>query len=120
MGYTQVNVTNVTRSAPRYDGQGTAGESGGSGTGLKFSNDGKVFLLLENTAANTPIVNIESGGTIDGLDIADIAITMVASQNRIVGPFPVGTFNQPSSTFVQINFSGGNETDVEVFPMKLS
>ena len=47
-GYTQVTPLNIARSGVRTDGQGTAGESGGDGTGLSFSNDGAIFLILEN------------------------------------------------------------------------
>lgn len=113
MAYTAIAVTTVTQGGTRYDGQGTAGVAGGQGTGLSFPNNGRTVLLLENTAANTPVVNIETSGTTGGLAIADVAITMVANQDQVVGPFQKSIFDNSSGS-VQINFTGSNETDVQI------
>ena len=117
MAYTQVNVTDVTRAGVRVDAAGTAGAAGGDGTGLSFSNDGSVYLHLENTAANTPSVVIKSAKTFGGYAVADQTIAMVASQDKITGTFPTDIFNT-STGLVQMYFSGGNETQVLVLPLR--
>ena len=117
MAYTDVTVVKSTTAGVRHDGQGTAGAAGGDGTGLSFSNDGHTILLLENTAGNTPAVVIKTGATVGGLAVADVTVTMVANQDKVVGPFPVNIYN--TGTIVQMYFSGGNETELQVLPVRI-
>lgn len=120
MAYTQVNVVNTSIAGARTDAQGTAGSAGGAGTGLSFSNDGHVALLLEETLGGTPSVVVEGGiSSIDGLSVGDKTYALVANQTLIVGPFPVETYNQPTSNLVQINFTGGGETGASVLPIRI-
>jgi len=121
MAYVNVNATSITTAGIRIDGQGTAGSAGGEGTGLKFSNDGNTVLSLENTGANTPNVVIVTGGTKGGYAVADQTIAMVANQNQFAGPWPKSTFDQPGSDagYVYIYFTGSNEADVLVLPVKI-
>ena len=117
MAYTQVNITTITRSGVRVDAAGTAGIAGGDGTGLSFSNDGSVYLHLENTSTNTPSVVIKSARTVGGYAVADQTIAMVSSQDQITGRFPTDIFNT-SAGLVEMYFSGSNETEVKVLPFK--
>lgn len=117
MAYTAITVTDVARSGVRYDGQGTAGASGGDGTGLSFSNDGTVILLLENTAGNTPSVTIKSPQTVGGYAVADQTIAMDANQDKITGRFPPTLFNT-STGIVQMFFTGSNETELKVMAIR--
>ena len=119
MAYTQVDVTDITRAGVRVDGQGTAGVAGGDGTGLSFSNDGSIYLILENTGANTPNVVLKTAQQIGGLDVADITIAMVANQDQVTGTFPTDMFNT-STGLLQMYFTGSNETDVQVLPIRAS
>jgi hypothetical protein len=117
MAYTQVNVTDITRAGVRVDAAGTAGVAGGDGTGLSFSNDGAVYLHLENTSTNTPNVILKTAKTVGGLAVADITIAMVSSQDQITGTFPTDLFNT-STGLLQMYFSGGNETEVLCLPFR--
>jgi hypothetical protein len=112
MAYTQINVVKLGAAA-RTDAQGTAGVAGGDGTGLSFSNDGQTALEFENTGANTPSVVIKTGGTADGLAIADVTIPMVANQTWGYGKMKTDVYNT-SSGLVEIYFTGGNEVDILV------
>lgn len=117
MAYTQVAVTDITRSGVRVDAAGTAGAAGGDGTGLSFSNDGATYLHLENTNTNTPSVVIKTAATLGGYAVADQTVTMVASQDQLTGTFPTNLFNT-STGLVQMYFSGSNETQVLVLPFR--
>lgn len=113
MGYTQKGVNAPGPAGTRIDNITTdAGVAGGAGTGLKYSNDGHVMFALVNTAANTPNVVIE-GGILRGQSVDDITIAMPANGVKIVGPYPPDLYSQGG--FIQMNFTGGNETDMAVY-----
>lgn len=80
MPVTSINRTGITQTL-------TTGDA----TGHKFSNDGKVFVIVTTTASR--VITFVTPGTIDGLDIEDLQIT-VATTTRFIGPFPPQFFNQ--------------------------
>lgn len=82
---TSMPVTTITRAGV------TQTLSAGNGDGHSFSNDGKVFVIVTTTASR--VVTFVTPGTIDGLDIEDLAVT-VPTTTMIIGPFPPQFFNQ--------------------------
>lgn len=89
MARVNVPVTQITRA-----GEAPPAEVNGDATnGHDFTNDGKTFLLVRNadgTAAHT--VTIVTPGTVDGLAIADRAVSIPLSQSRYIGPFPPAVY----------------------------
>lgn len=53
-------------------------------------------LLVKNGSASPLTLTIETGGTTDGLAIADPTITIPAGQDYLVGPFDTGSYPQIS------------------------
>lgn len=94
----------------------TTGASGGN----KFVNDGRVFAEVENIdGGSSRDVIFVTPGTVSAaaLAIADLTIAVPLSSIVVIGPFPMGTFNQKSGAdkgLVYINYDSGNETDLKV------
>ena len=60
-------------------------------------NDGRIVLEAGNVGADDAIVTITTPGTVAGLAIADLAVTVPAAGTRWIGPFPTTVFNQPGT-----------------------
>jgi len=69
--------------------------SGVVADGHKIKNNGHVIIEYENTHSGTLVLTIQTPGKQLGeLAIDELSISCIASQIKIVGPFPVGVFNQ--------------------------
>jgi len=94
----------------------TAVDAADTGDGDAFDNDGKTYMLVCNVdAADILTFDTVTGGTEDGLAIADITNTVANGVDvgltaaKIFGPFDVGTFNQPTGDFigqVELDYTG--------------
>lgn len=92
MARVEVPVTQVTLAGVE-DPAATAGNA--SEGNFVASNDGHIFLVVENAdAAATHKVTVVTPGTSGGMAIEDDAITVGKSAKVKIGPFPVQTFNQ--------------------------
>jgi hypothetical protein len=76
-----------------------------SGTGDQFSNAGKAFLHVKNadTVAHTVTVASQVAQPPPGTAAADIAVTVPAGEDRMIGPFPPNAFND-ADKFVQATY----------------
>jgi hypothetical protein len=61
--------------------------------GNKFVNDGKTFMIIKNGSGAPITVTIDTPGSMEGLAIADLAVTIAAGVTKAIGPFS-GNFNQ--------------------------
>ncbi|MBW2308523.1 MAG: hypothetical protein JRG73_16475 [Deltaproteobacteria bacterium] len=94
----------------------TAVDAGDTGDGDAFANDGRTYVLMVNTdAADTLTFDFVSGGTTDGLAIADVTGTVTPGVDvglttaKLFGPFDPSTFNQPSGDFIgqiELDYTG--------------
>lgn len=64
-----------------------------------------LFFYVANGGGSSITATVPTPGTVDGLAIADLTVTVPAGQNRLFGPFPADYYRQSDST-VHINFSG--------------
>lgn len=94
--------------------------------GDKFKNlSGKVFLALKNTGASSATVTINAIPTTKNdpelglLTKSDPAISLGAGEEKLVGPFKKGAFND-SSADVSIEYSGAGAADVDVAALELN
>lgn len=77
--------------------------------GNKFANDGKTFLRVQNGSAGDITVTIDTPGTVSGLAISDLVVTVKATEDgdgldfQDIGPFDAN-FNQ-SDGYVWAVFS---------------
>ena|SRR3990167_3538091 len=72
--------------------------------GNKFSNDGRMFLIVKNGAGAPITVTVQTPGTVDGLAVAEQTITVTNAEERMIGPFPPGIYNQ-SDGMVYVDYS---------------
>lgn len=87
----------ITRAGlnPNYTApNGTAGTDG------DIIDAGAVMLHVKNANTSQCTVTVETPGTVDGLAIADLTVVVPATSERLIGPFPRGTFAQPSDATV--------------------
>lgn len=79
-------------------------------------NDGQVFLHVFNADAGSHTVTVASQATATpGLAQADVAVAVPASEDRMIGPFPAGAFNNSSG---QISATYDAVTSVTVAAIK--
>lgn len=69
-------------------------------------NNGRVVLIANNATGGSLNVTVVTGGTVGGLAIADQVIAVAAGATRLLGPFPVDTFNQPGTSTLHVDVSG--------------
>lgn len=62
--------------------------------GHAISNDGHVILHVKNAGTAAQTVTVVTPRTVDGLDVADLAVPVPAGGERLFGPFPPGTFGR--------------------------
>lgn len=66
--------------------------------GHTLDNSAKDILLYVKNGAGSPInVTITTPGTVDGLAVADRVVAVPATGERVIGPFPRGTYGSSVS-----------------------
>ena len=92
MGRTNLPVTDIIRTSPGNPGVLVAGDDTDN---HDFVNDGRTIICVLKTGG-AGILTFITPGTVEGLAIADLAVTPATHATRIVmiGPFPPGVFNQ--------------------------
>ena len=66
-------------------------------------NDGKMFLHITNGGGGESIATIVSQKVDGGLALADRTVAVPAGEDRMVGPFPPGLYNDASG-LVNVTF----------------
>ncbi|MBU0846543.1 hypothetical protein KKH23_05085 [Patescibacteria group bacterium] len=61
--------------------------------GDEFANTGSEFIHVKNDDGSSHTVTIETVATVDGLAVADRDLAVPAGEDRMIGPFPTGTYN---------------------------
>lgn len=61
--------------------------------GNAFLNDGRTMLHVKNGATNV-VATLQIPRTLDGQAVADPTVTVPATEERMIGPFPPGVYNQ--------------------------
>ncbi len=84
--------------------------------GDTFVNDGDVFFHIINSDTASKTVTLTTAGKIQGINIADITVTVPASEDRMIGHFPPAIFNS-GSTGVSVSYSA--VTSVTVAAIRL-
>lgn len=76
-----------------------------AGGGDQVACDDRLFLHVKNTNASSRDVTIATPGTVDGLAIADVVVTIPANTgDRMIGPIKASLFADANG-FAQITYS---------------
>lgn len=81
--------------------------------GHQFQNTGAELLHIKTTTTGTT-VTILTPGTVDGLAVADLAVVLGTSTERLIGPFPPGIYNQPDNN-VYVDLTVGTGVTIGVY-----
>ena len=92
-----------------------------AGGGDHFTNDGKTFLWVKNGATDCNVTVTTQKSTVDvsgfgTLSLSNAAITVTATEERLIGPWPTNRWND-SSSFVQVTYD--DVSNVTVAAIKL-
>ena len=85
-----------------------------AGGGDQFPNDGRTYLHIKNGGGSSITLTVATQMTVDGKAVADDAITVTNAQERVVGPFPPGIYNDANG-MVQLTYSGVTSVTVGAF-----
>jgi hypothetical protein len=66
--------------------------------GNYFANNGREFLHVKNGSGSSINATVQTPGTVDGLGISDLIVAVPAGEERMIGPFPSGVYNQTDGT----------------------
>lgn len=79
--------------------------SAANADGHSVANDGHVMLEVKNGSGAPITVTVQTPGTVDGLAIAELVVTIPAtSGDKMIGPFQPGIYNQADGT-IYVDFS---------------
>jgi hypothetical protein len=81
--------------------------------GNYFVNTGEQLLHVKNGSGASITVTVVSVPCSHGRT-SDVTVTVPASGDRIIGPFPNELFNQVDTNQVNVNFSAGTSVTVAV------
>ena len=83
--------------------------------GNQFVNDGQCFLYVKNASGSPITVTIDTPGTVDGLAIANLTVSVPATTGeRMIGPFPPGIYGQADGK-VYVDWSSVTSVTAGVF-----
>ncbi len=99
MARTALTVSPIDRTGldPSYSAANVDGHS--------VENAEREFIHVKNGSGGSIDVTFITPGVVDSQAIADRVVAVPAGEERMIGPFPRGTYNQPGTTVVHVDFS---------------
>lgn len=99
--YQQVVRTGLEETTEAADGT----------NGNQFANDGRMVLHVINGGGSPINVTIATPNQVDGLAISDQVVAVTNAEERFIGPFPPGIYND-SDGYVQVTYSSATSVTV--------
>ena len=84
-----------------------------AGGGDSFANAGQQIFYCKNAGVSSVNVTFAVTATVDGLAATNRVVAVAAGAERLIGPFPTGTYNDVNGN-VQITYSGVTSVTVGV------
>jgi len=105
MAASEITIQPISRSGltPSYEAANADGNY--------FANSGNEFFHVKNGDSSPHTVTIQTPNTVDGLEIADRVVTVPATSEKMIGPFPAGTYNDGSGN---VNLSYDDITSMTI------
>ena len=88
-------------------------DGAGAGNGIRFPNDGRMFIEVENGATQT-IATVLTASTLGGYAVADPTYTVPLNDDYLFGPFETAIFNNTAGQ-VEVHFSDITDGTVSVW-----
>lgn len=85
--------------------------------GDTFPNTGRELLFIANGDVSDMTLTIVTPATLAGQAVADRTVTIPAGESRLIGPFPVGIYNNAAGG-VDLTYS--SVTDLTVYVVRVS
>lgn len=93
--------------------------SSAAGGGDKFIPDKDVFIHVKNGSGGAITVTVATPGDVDGEAIADRAVSVGATSEKMIGPFPKQLFANPAdSGKAAITYSGVTSLTIAVLELQ--
>lgn len=105
-----LNVQTIDRAGDGLTPAMSAAAAGGD----EFVNTGREFIIVR-TAGTATVVTAATPQTVSGLPVGDETYTLPATGERLVGPFPVGTFNNQTTGRVALTYTAVTGVTLGVF-----
>lgn len=83
--------------------------------GHKFPNGGDVFIHVKNGDAASKDITIQTPAKVEGVDVAEVTVTVAATSEAMIGPFPPHLFNNSDGVYVDYS----DTTSVTIAAIKL-
>lgn len=77
-----------------------------AGGGDKFLPDIDTVIHVKNGSAGALTVTVVTPGTIADLAVADVVVSVPATSERFIGPFPAQHFADPTDGLAAVTYSG--------------
>lgn len=92
----------------------TPAYSAANADGHSIANDGRVFQHIKNGSGSSINVTAQTPATVDGLAVAERVVAIPAGEERMIGPFQPGIYNQADGS-VYIDYSAVTTVTVATF-----
>lgn len=109
--FTNQQIDRVSGIVPTY----AAAQAPGSGSNA-FLNNGRTFIHIKNGGASPITATFQTPIDVNGLAVADLAITIANGAEKMVGPFETNIFNQ-SDGKVYVDWSAVTSVTAAVFQL---
>jgi hypothetical protein len=77
-----------------------------AGGGDDFLPGDKTFIHVKNGGGSAITVTVDTPGKVDGLDVAQVSVSVPAAGERMIGPLGAQRFAQPSTGRGLITYTG--------------
>lgn len=81
--------------------------------GNSWNNTGREFLHVKNGATDV-VVTVQTPRTVDGQAVTARTVTVPATEERMIGPFPPAIFNQGGALGDVVHVDYDDESNVTV------
>lgn len=95
-----------------------ANHAAAAADGNSFINTGREFLHVKN-GLTACVVTVRTARTVDGQAVTNRTVTVGASEERMIGPFPPSLFNQKGSAGDVVYVDYDDVTNVTVAALRL-
>jgi hypothetical protein len=94
---------------------GVAANAGGDA----FPNTGAEVIVIKNGSGSPITLTVVTPALVDGLAVTDLAVVIGAGETRMVGPFPSGTYADPTTGAVSLTYSAVTTVNITIVKVAL-